>query len=1303
MARDAQRSPLAMVSGPAPVLASPAGERVESRMADLLLGLDAGGGGIRALVLDPERGPLASARRPWTHRAAPGTAGMGIDLDLDATWHAIVTATRDAVVRAGVAPEAIAGVAASAMRFATVVIAGDGAPLFAAPNRDGRAAGACFELLAEGAALHARTGHGPTPISLLARLRWLARQEGAARAGHALALSDWIAWRLCGALATDRSQASTSGLFDLARGVWAEDLADASGIPRAWLPPIVPAGSRLGALGAEAARALGLRAGIAVAAGGADTQCALLGAGAIEAGAAGVVAGTSAPVQLVCARPLVDPEARAWTQCHVAPERWVVESNAGPIGEALEWTAGLLFADAPQPVARLFAEAAQAPPGAGGALACFGAPVSDPRGLGIPVASLAFSPLVAARDPERRRLAARAFVEGAAFAVRANLALAAGVAGAAPAAVHAGGGMTASVSFLGVLADVLGAPVRVGPTSEASALGAALCAGVGAGAFADLADAVRRGAPGRIAAQPDPARAADADRHYEVWLRHAEARAPADAPAGERLLPELLRERAAAGAAGAPAVAPRILATADLDAASLEALRALGPVEHAPFREAMRLLSGPALVEALDGVAVFVTEVDVLDAAALARLPALRVVAACRGDAVNVDVEACTAYGIPVLYAPGRNAEAVADLTVAFALALLRKLPEAQAFLRQPGIAAGDMGRMGQAFSQLRGRELGGKTVGLVGLGAVGRAVARRLRGFGARVVVHDPFVPPEAAARADAEWLALDELLAASDVVSLHAPVTDATRGLLDAARLARMKPGAFLINTARAALVDEDALAAALREGRLAGAALDVFAVEPPGADHPLLQLPNVIATPHVGGNTHEVGAHQGRIVAADLARLLRGERPHHVLDPEALSRFTWDAERPAPDPARLASLSGRPGPAVSDLQRDARAGAGTDAGAATPVAEAALPAGTRGVREKMEQLLASFVARTLADAELARFAGDRDVTLHFTLTDLALDFWLRLRAGLSGALGAPAGRPEVDLKLRADVLDGMFTGRVNPMQAAMQGRLSFTGDAAKAMTLQQIQPALSRHWCAARDEVGDPGDLAALPAPGSGAGAAAAAAPPADALRSELVQVVRELYAQELITATGGNVSARIPGRDELWITPSQLFKGDLRPEILVRIGLDGATLETQGAAPSSERLMHCAVYRARPDAQAVVHAHAPHATILANAGLPFLPISTEAAFFGELPRVPFIMPGTDALAQAVEEAARESWAVLMVNHGLLVAGRSLRRAADMTEIVERSAQVILGCHALGREPPVLPPAVVAELRALGDLVA
>jgi autoinducer 2 (AI-2) kinase len=520
-------------------------------------------------------------------------------------------------------------------------------------------------------------------------------------------------------------------------------------------------------------------------------------------------------------------------------------------------------------------------------------------------------------------------------------------------------------------------------------------------------------------------------------------------------------------------------------------------------------------------------------------------------------------------------------------------------------------------------------------------------------------------------------------------------------------MKQGSYLVNTARAALVDEEALASALESGQLGGAALDVFALEPPASSHPLLRFPNLIATLHVGGNTQEVATHQGRIIAEELERLRRGQAPRHALNPETLAGFRWDEPRPEPSPELAEKLGKGPGPAVSDLQQER----GTPEPAAKPAAAPALtPApgsAAAQIRTALEEILHSFLARIAADEAMKAFAkGAEDVTLHFTLSDLGSEFHIGFGAGqVIAEMGAPATQAPVELKMRADLLDGMFTGRSNAMQAAMNGELSFSGDTAKAMTLTHIQDDLSRLYAAAREEVGDPGDLASLPDPQAGAAAAAGIGAPAEGdTRHELCRIVEELFGAQLITATGGNVSARIPEHpDEAWITPSQLFKGDLSPEILVRIGMDGRALEPESRSPSSEALMHTAVFRAKPEAQAVIHCHAPHATILVNAGLPFLPVSTEAAFFQKIGRIPFLMPGTQELADAVVEALGDAWAVLLQNHGLLVAGRSLRRAADLAEIIERSSELILGCYALGKEPPVLPEEIVETLSKLGDVMA
>ena len=283
------------------------------------------------------------------------------------------------------------------------------------------------------------------------------------------------------------------------------------------------------------------------------------------------------------------------------------------------------------------------------------------------------------------------------------------------------------------------------------------------------------------------------------------------------------------------------------------------------------------------GADVLIVEADLVHAEVLESCP-LRMIGCCRGDPVNIDLELATRKGIPVFHTPGRNADAVADITLAFMLMLARHLPQVAETFRGAGLAFERAGDFLEMYNRFTGVELGGQTVGLVALGAVGREVAARLRAFKARVLAYDPYVrqPPEGVELTD-----LEELLRASDFVSLHAPVTAETQNLVSRERLALMKPSAYFINTARAALTDEDALYEMLVAGRLAGAALDVLHNEPLQGDNRFLSLPNVIVTPHLGGATHDVVRHQSDIVVDAIESYLRGERPRWIANPEVLEK--------------------------------------------------------------------------------------------------------------------------------------------------------------------------------------------------------------------------------------------------------------------------------------------------------------------------------------------------------------------------------------------------------------------------------
>ena len=270
------------------------------------------------------------------------------------------------------------------------------------------------------------------------------------------------------------------------------------------------------------------------------------------------------------------------------------------------------------------------------------------------------------------------------------------------------------------------------------------------------------------------------------------------------------------------------------------------------------------LLAKVGDVDALISGTEPVTARVIAAAPRLKVISKHGVGFDNVDLAAAKARGIVVAVCGRPATDSVADMTMALLLAVARRVPQADASVKRG------------EWKRFVGPELRGKTLGIIGLGQIGKAVAQRAKGFGMRLVAHDAAEDHAFASTWGVTWLTLDGLLAASDFVSLHAPVTDATRRMIDAHRLRRMKPTAFLVNTARGELVDEAALYQALKEGVIAGAATDVFVHEPPGVDHPLLTLDNFIATPHSAAQTPEGLRRMGEVCAENVLRVLRGEQP-------------------------------------------------------------------------------------------------------------------------------------------------------------------------------------------------------------------------------------------------------------------------------------------------------------------------------------------------------------------------------------------------------------------------------------------
>lgn len=376
-------------------------------------------------------------------------------------------------------------------------------------------------------------------------------------------------------------------------------------------------------------------------------------------------------------------------------------------------------------------------------------------------------------------------------------------------------------------------------------------------------------------------------------------------------------------------------------------------------------------------------DAELLGAAA----PRLSVVGVASVGIDRIDVEAATRAGVMVVNAPTGNTIAAAEHTVALMLALLRHIPDADASVR-----GGEWER-----GRYTGRELRGKTLGIIGLGKIGKAVARRAAGFEMRILTSDPYLTEEQAAEFGARLVGMAELLHRSDVITVHTPLTSHTRGLLGRAQLEATKPGAFVLNVARGGIVDESALADALRSGHLAGAAIDVYAVEPMAVDNPLRDAPNLVLTPHLGASTAEAQDRVGIEMAEQVLMALDGVTPPYAINAPSVAPDVAPRLRPYVELGRrLALLARQLAPGAFDALSLTYAGE-IAAGECAPIRTAALAGLLEAVTDqRVNAVNADLVAR------------ERGLTVRETRTP-ASEPWASL---VSLGVGPAEGEPLLEL---------------------------------------------------------------------------------------------------------------------------------------------------------------------------------------------------------------------------------------------------------------------------------------------------
>ena len=314
-----------------------------------------------------------------------------------------------------------------------------------------------------------------------------------------------------------------------------------------------------------------------------------------------------------------------------------------------------------------------------------------------------------------------------------------------------------------------------------------------------------------------------------------------------------------------------------------DALDSLGhtlSVTYESWTDTRRLYSPPELSHRInvEGISILVVEADFVFDEVFQQSGPLKLLGSCRNGLDHIDVEAATEHGVAVVNTPGRNSQGVAELTISLMLSLARGIPRLSCYVKE-----GLWQDPTEPYISMRGVELHGRTLGIIGLGSIGRNVARLGKAFGMHVVAYDPYVGTPGSKKAGAMLSTLEEVLESSDFLSIHTAGTSETERMLDRHRLGMMKTGSYIINTAAYHVIEEEALVEYLKSGHIAGAALDVHRTHPIQPSSLLLGLDNVILTPHIGGATDGTVEKQSWIIVDEIHRFLRGRRPRHLVNGE------------------------------------------------------------------------------------------------------------------------------------------------------------------------------------------------------------------------------------------------------------------------------------------------------------------------------------------------------------------------------------------------------------------------------------